>query len=641
MKINQLHIENFRSINSLDITLEDTTVFIGPNNSGKSAILEAVRIVLSRRWGQQGSGFTEHDVHCADENTDPRTAPPVKIEIVLEEPTAGAWPPDMISDLEEIMTMKASGLNRISLSVSYAWNTEVKLFEPSWQFLDSSGQVLPGRKRSINTSPFFNYLLFFWLGALRNADDEFAAKSRHWGSLLRSIQIPEELEVEVKKTLDELDGKLLAADPKFAGISKTVGRATEVAMGERPGAAKLRMLPMNTLDLVSRAGIVLRNEELRPWLPLDHHGQGLQSLSVIFLFQAAVMQKLSEELEGAEPVFAIEEPEAHLHPHAARTLWDRIVALPGQKLVTTHSPYFVQNVPLHNLRIVRYDQGSTKTAHLPKLAVSDLPWSEEIDKFIKGRRLDQFAKDEESGCLASSRWFDDGLAKDLINCCRKVPGIKAVEEKVKAFHHKSRILVSAEEEAELSFLGRRVRGEIFFAREWILAEGASEFLLLHALGKAFGYELDQHGISVIDFQNNGNATIYPALADAFEIPWQMVTDGDSAGQLFHAQLVKRGYEADELKAHLSSLSSPNDLENQLLTDGHEKLLREILVEVGVGDAGNCSVEELRKRLNNRKTAYMTKLATRIAADANLAMKMPAPFVAIVKGLQKRNHGTGL
>jgi hypothetical protein len=120
----------------------------------------------------------------------------------------------------------------------------------------------------------YDYLLFFWLGPLRDADDEFTARSRHWGGLLKTIQIPADLEAEVKTTLDSLDGKLLAADPNFVQISNTVGNATEITAGEKPGAAKLRMLPLEVRDLIARAGIVIRNEDLRPWLPLDHHEQG-------------------------------------------------------------------------------------------------------------------------------------------------------------------------------------------------------------------------------------------------------------------------------------------------------------------------------------------------------------------------------
>src|ERR1700746_2409027 len=99
MKINHVRIENFRCIRELDVDLEDTTVFIGANNSGKTAILEAVRIALSRRWGRRGTGFTEHDVHSPEETQDPKTAPPVRVFVRLEERESETWDSDMVSAL--------------------------------------------------------------------------------------------------------------------------------------------------------------------------------------------------------------------------------------------------------------------------------------------------------------------------------------------------------------------------------------------------------------------------------------------------------------------------------------------------------------------------------------------------------------
>jgi len=635
MKITKLHIENFRSINSLDVSLEDTTVFIGPNNSGKSAILEAVRISLSRRWGQRGTGFTEADVHRSDDETDPRIAPPVKIGIVLDEPSVGHWPTEMVTELNDIMAIMPNDLNRIAFNVSYVWNETKKSFEPSWIFLDSSGQPLPPRGRSMNLTRLFDYLLFFWLGALRDANDEFGVRSRHWGGLLKSINIPAELEAEVKIALDALDDKLLEADSRFKEISNTIGRATEIAAGDTPGAAKLRMSPIDIWDLLGRAGVLLKNENIQPWLALDHHGQGLQSLSVIFLSQAAVTQKLSEGAEGAEPIFAIEEPEAHLHPQAARTLWERISRMPGQKLVTTHSPYFVQNVPLHNLRIVRFEQDSSTIAFLNKKLVSELPWTTEVANLVKGKNLTRFTRDELTGCVAANDWFDEKTGKALAKCWSKSREASSMKAKVEKFRHSCRVLISAIDEQELSFFGRRLRGEIFFAREWILVEGVSEYLLVHALGQAFDYDLDQHGISVIDFQNNGSAGIYPALADAFGIPWRMIVDGDSGSEDFKRQLLKRGYCTDDLDNHFQTLTPPNNLEEQLLSDGHESLLREILKEYGIPEASSCSVEDLTSKLKKNKTLYMRTLAPKVALDSELAEKMPQPFVATIQALKAR------
>lgn len=633
MKITKLRIKNFRSIRDLELVLDDTTVFIGPNNAGKSAILEAVRIALTRRWGQRGTGFTEYDVHCPDAEGDPRTLPAVSIEIVLEEPEPNAWPDDMVAALDDIMTVSA-GKNMIALRIGCTWSEENDTFEPSWEFLDAAGAALTGKsKRATNLSGFFNYAPLFWLGALRDADNEFSPRSQHWGRLLRSITIPDALVAVVKAALDDLDAQLLAADPRLGNIADTIGQATNVAVGEGPGAARLRMLPLNMWDLLSRAGLVMRNEDLRPWLPLGHHGQGLQSLCVIFLFQAAAAQQLAEDEHiGMEPIFAIEEPEAHLHPQAARTLWERISALPGQKLVTTHSPYFVQQVPLRSLRIVRLNGGCTEISLLPRRVISALPWNDRVAT-LAANAGQMFEQDPDTGRVASHAWFDQTIAERLAHCWHGDADAAERGVTVASFRHACRMLISPEDEIDLAFTGRRVRGEIFFARRWLLVEGPSEYLLLHALGRAFGWSLDQHGVSVIDFQNNGNAGIYPALAEAFGIPWNMVTDGDAESERFRAQIIKRGFVDADLTGHLTTLIPPNTLEDQLLADGHEALLREVTVQIGLRGMDTCAPDMFRARLKNAKTDYMAALAPRIAADPALAGRMPSPFVDLIRGLR--------
>lgn len=105
MRLTRLRIENFRCIKYLDIELGATTVFIGPNNAGKTAILDAIRIALTRRWGQKGTGFTEYDVHLASESDDRKLSSGIVIEIRTEEVTAGDWPDEVQQDLTEIVQL--------------------------------------------------------------------------------------------------------------------------------------------------------------------------------------------------------------------------------------------------------------------------------------------------------------------------------------------------------------------------------------------------------------------------------------------------------------------------------------------------------------------------------------------------------
>lgn len=244
MRITRLRIENFRCIRNLEVELGDTNVFIGPNNVGKTAILEAVRIVLTRRWGQRGSGFTENDIHRPDDGADPRTLPPVVITLVIEEPTTGEWDADMVAALEDILAVLPDGRNLLSLRVTCAWSEEKDSFDPAWQFLDSAGQPMPERRRATNLTGFFGYMPLFWLGALRNANDEFAARAGHWGRLLKSVRIPEDLETDALRILAELDARIVAADPRLSAIAEQIGQAARVAIGEGPGGARVNTLPL-------------------------------------------------------------------------------------------------------------------------------------------------------------------------------------------------------------------------------------------------------------------------------------------------------------------------------------------------------------------------------------------------------------
>jgi putative ATP-dependent endonuclease of OLD family len=137
LRITGVKIQNFRSIKSLSIELGETTVFIGPNNAGKTAILDAIRIALTRKWGQRGTGFTEYDIHLATDRDDPKTSPGVEIELRAEEITADEWPDEVTQALDEIVqTDPATGIDSITLNVRCAWNAAEGCYEPGWSFLN-------------------------------------------------------------------------------------------------------------------------------------------------------------------------------------------------------------------------------------------------------------------------------------------------------------------------------------------------------------------------------------------------------------------------------------------------------------------------------------------------------------------------
>lgn len=633
MQITNIRIRNFRSIKDLSLDLDPMTVFIGPNNAGKSAIIDGVRIALTRRWGRRGTGFTEHDIHAPAPGLNPKELEPIIIDLKFEEREGETWPEDLVADLDTTVVMNAAGRSMVWLQTTCGWNEDELAYTPSWKFLNSQGDPLSaGSQRANNLNSFFKYPHFFWLGALRDAEEEFGARASYWSTLLRSIVVPKNIEDAVKAELDAIDAKVMASDPKFLEIAAAIGESTTIAPGSTPGGSKLRLLPLNMWDMISRTAVILQMEQVRPWLPLTQHGQGLKSLAVVYLFQAAMRQKLRDDaLPGAEPILGIEEPETHLHPQSARTLWSRLSSLIGQKMVTSHSPQFIQKVPLHAIRMVHL-KDQTSVSFLPQVVSSAVPWTQRAQQAFQNPGGS--VRRGQDGNVEVISWINDSVAERLEKCWTGEPDEADRLKQIEELRHNARVLVTADEEDDLAIAGRRLRGEVFFAGRWALVEGQCEFLLLHAISEALGWPLDQHGVAVIDFQNNGSPGIYASLAAAFEIDWRIVVDGDAAGDKYLKLLRGKGFREQELIERAGQLTKPHDLEAQLVADGHGPLLRAIFTERGDKNAAALTDEELLARLNNNKIAYMTPLAAKVSKDKALAEAMPAPFVAIIKAWSK-------
>lgn len=71
------------------------------------------------------------------------------------------------------------------------------------------------------------------------------------------------------------------------------------------------------------------------------------------------------------------------------------------------------------------------------------------------------------------------------------------------------------------------RAELFFARRVIFVEGAAELMMVDALAKRMGYDLRQHGVSLISVEGLNFDSFLPLFGDqALRIPVAVLTDAD-------------------------------------------------------------------------------------------------------------------
>jgi len=79
MKLRQITVKNFRCLADVTLSVSDNTILVGENNSGKTAVLDALRIALPWRAASgRTSPFDEYDYHMSkagDSPTSPQEVP--------------------------------------------------------------------------------------------------------------------------------------------------------------------------------------------------------------------------------------------------------------------------------------------------------------------------------------------------------------------------------------------------------------------------------------------------------------------------------------------------------------------------------------------------------------------------------------
>lgn len=371
MKLVELNIKNYRGIRSLDLPLDRLTVLIGENNTGKTSVLEAIRLVLSRSFGaRRDARFAEYDFHLKDGTATPQTADPIAITLHFAEETEDEWAEPVIQQMNDVIQLDANGLRHIWLQAKGSYSTESGSFETTWAFLNEAKADLV-LKNATPLNLISRLVPLFFLSALRDASHEFGQRGQFWSGFLKSIELPDDQREKIEETLREVNASLIEANTTLADVTKTLGNAGKLVPLAASDPVVLEAIPTRVFDMVGKIQVHLKSA-MGAKLPLQRHGEGTQSLAVLMLFQAFTAATLGEAYDPeSTPILALEEPEAHLHPSAIRSLGAFLNDLLGQVVVTSHSGDLVSRVPITSLRRLYKRQGVTHIGRVLSTTFSD------------------------------------------------------------------------------------------------------------------------------------------------------------------------------------------------------------------------------------------------------------------------------
>ncbi|OBQ66485.1 DUF2813 domain-containing protein (plasmid) [Mesorhizobium loti] len=437
MKITQIEIENYRSIKDITLQPAELMALIGPNNAGKTNILCALNFVLGDRW-PSANGLEQTDRFNKEPGRNIRIA---------------------------ISFARGFGNEAGISAISVAENAG-RLFARYRLFDSDQTQFLNDAIRG--------QFPIVYLDAARNFDSQFSmSRWSLFGRIAR--QLHEDFErtapQHVKEALTQhlSDAQEILKTPLYRSFEEAITGAFQDQIRHAMQNVRLDFRSFDPLNFYKAIypTLVDGGHDKSP----AESGSGVRNLVVLALFRAYAAAFRNST------VFAVEEPEIYLHPHAQRslaTLYREMAVAGHQVFYSSHSAAFVD--------VSRSDQ----IVLVERKADGD----DEVCTQIRHVR--------ESQLLEARQRLHPGMAMTLESVRERFRNISAAKH-----------------------------AEAFFAKVVLLAEGPSEEEVLPIFAKHLGIDFDGLGVSVVSSAGKNNLDSFWQLYQAHQIPTFLLFDNDS------------------------------------------------------------------------------------------------------------------
>ncbi|HAU1368095.1 TPA: AAA family ATPase [Legionella pneumophila] len=354
-----LRISGFRGIKNLEISFAPMTVLIGQNNSGKTTVLKALSLAL----GDYSRYVTDEDFYIGTDTQNNETrAEKIVIDVrIVSLENDGKFSQAWQAEFGDKIKSQADGKQFVAFRTEVSKNEIKGGFETTKKVLKnwpefSSWQSAEVDKKS--TSVRFESVPFFAIEAQRDIHSELREKSSFVGKVLSGIEYDNTVISNLEKAIQEINKEAVDKSTELKLLKEHLAHLSQTFQGA--GSAEITPFPKKVRDLSKNFSIHFGESTVNTFA-MEYHGMGTRSwasMLTVRAFMEILRTKHGEQVKPFFPIIAAEEPEAHLHPNAQKTLYHQLAATNAQVIVSTHSPYISSMPDISNLRtLIRIRQG--------------------------------------------------------------------------------------------------------------------------------------------------------------------------------------------------------------------------------------------------------------------------------------------
>jgi len=372
MRICDIKIENFRGIKTGYVQFSKNAIIIGPNNCGKTTLIEALALLFGR--DRMVKVLTEHDFYGSD---------PLPINRINILATVTDFKSDDPSDFtdwfgdnrgvpkwydaatKKVYPTKAFPSCKLACQIAFSARFDRSILEVETirYFYDGNGafeDVFANDAFTALPKRITTELGFFLVPANRSWDKIISFTSELFKRLIIAGGGP-----PAEAVLKARDSLRNPTEPleNDANLSKIVDDINNELAGffSNSPKLKLRLTSTDSEGVLESVIAHFSQHGISQNIPSRRHGNGLISLQwLLLLLQFGKLRATT----GENFIMALEEPELHIPPYLQQKLIHRLQALSSQTIITTHSPTVASISDPTNLIVLYKQEGELSGKNL-------------------------------------------------------------------------------------------------------------------------------------------------------------------------------------------------------------------------------------------------------------------------------------
>lgn len=359
IRVDAVRIAGFRGIENLEISLPRVTVLIGTNNSGKTSLLKALQLSL----GDYSRFLSEEDLYIgSDENRATEILVDVRIvSIGIAGNRSQKFNEEWATEFGDKIKAEANGEQYVAIRTLSKPNLVKGGFDTLRFTLEKWPDYKDWQIEKVKKSPLRSRFLsipFVSIEAQRDVHQELKEKTSFVGRVLSSVEYDKADVATIESQIKDVNNDAVGKSTVLKNLKLHLESLNQSFQGT--GNAEITPFPKKIRDL-SKHFTVHFGENGGGVFSMEYHGMGTRSwasMLTVKAFTDMMAEKHAIEAEPFFPIIAAEEPEAHLHPSAQKTLYRQLAQSKGQVLMSTHSPYLAAMSSQHELRCLQKSPSS-------------------------------------------------------------------------------------------------------------------------------------------------------------------------------------------------------------------------------------------------------------------------------------------